>query len=184
MMAKELEKIGVKNAYERIVERVGHDHIGRAHYAKLLIEEGYGKDFSDIFKYFLIKGKPGYVPNQWPSLSEVLSWINKAKGMAILAHPGRYKLTANQLKHLLTDFKNEGGVAMEVVTSSHNQQQIEQMAKLSIQFQLFASVGSDFHGEGIHAAKLGRLPPLPSKCRPIWHYWSESNEPTISNTSR
>lgn len=184
LMSNELEKIGLKNAFDRIKERIGHEHIGRAHFAKLMIEEGYGKDFSAIFKHYLTKGKPGYVPNQWPALSCVLDWIKQAKGIAILAHPARYKLTANQLRHLLIDFKNEGGVAMEVVTANHNQQQIEQMAKLSEEFELYASIGSDFHGEGIHAAKLGYLSPLPSKCRPVWHYWSESNEPTISNTSR
>lgn len=174
LMSKELEKIGIKNAYEKVKERVGPVEIGRAHYAKLLIENGYGKDFQTIFKHYLTKGKPGYVSNQWPSLKEVLEWITTANGIAVLAHPGRYKLTANQLKHLLTNFKNEGGVAMEVVTASHNSQQIEQMAKLSDQFQLLASVGSDFHGEGVHAAKLGALSLLPSQCRPIWHYWSES----------
>ena len=75
--------------------------ISRSHFARYLVERGLGKDVKSIFTQYLRRGTPGYVPHQWATLQQAVSWITGAGGMAVIAHPGRYWLEHKRLKHTL-----------------------------------------------------------------------------------
>ena len=104
-------------------------------------------------------------------MGAALSWIHAAGGQAVLAHPGRYQIGRESVRLLLSEFKHLGGDGIEVVTGSHTPDQIPVFAELSVEFDLLASVGSDFHAPGEGGRELGRLVPLPAKCRPVWSAW-------------
>jgi len=127
-----------------------------------------------VFKKYLVKGKPGYVHHEWASLAEALAWIHAAGGQAVLAHPGRYHFGRERLRDLLKEFKELGGGAIEVVTGSHTADQVPVYADLAVEFDFLASVGSDFHAPGEGGRELGRLLPLPLRCRPVWENWKMS----------
>lgn len=137
-----LEKIGLKGSYLQLKHK---KQIGRPDFAQLLVEEGICKDHSQAFKKYLGAGKLGDVKNQWLSLEEVITVINHAGGIPVLAHPLYYKLTNAKLKRLLTDFKLHGGKAMEVVNGYQNPEKTQYLQKLCTEFSMFASIGSDFH---------------------------------------
>ena len=170
-MSDKLAKEGIKGAYNAVLEMSKGGLITRPHFARFLIKGGYAKDMNHAFKNFITLGKPGYVQGEWATLEEVLEWIKDAKGQAIIAHPARYKMTRTKLIKLINDFKQQGGVGMEVVSGSHSKDDVFNMAALANKYQLLASVGSDFHGPEHQYIDMGRCVDFPPECKAIWSNW-------------
>ena len=168
-MAESLARAGVPGTFEGALGHVGNpDLISRTHFARYLVEAGVCDDVYEVFRRFLTEGKPGYVPHRWASLGDAVRWIVGAGGMAVVAHPGRYKLTPNEEYALFTEFKAHGGRGVEVVTGSHSASDALRYAETALEFDLLASRGSDFHGPGESHTDLGTLPALPAKLTPVW----------------
>jgi hypothetical protein len=168
-IAAGLAQAGIPNAYEGALKFVGNpDLISRTHFARYLVETGACKDTGDVFRRYLTEGKPGYVPHRWASLKDAVRWITDAGGMAVIAHPARYRFTANEEFALFTEFKAHGGRAVEVVTGSHTAAEATKYAGTAREFGLAASRGSDFHSPDESHTDLGRLPALPGELTPVW----------------
>lgn len=168
-MSDGLAAVGIKGAYQGALQYVGNPRlISRTHFARFLVETKVCSDTHEVFRRFLTEGKPGYVQHRWASLGEAVNWINNAGGIAVIAHPGRYKFTANEEFALFSEFKTHGGQGVEVVTGSHTINQYDKYAELALEFDLVASRGSDFHGPGESRLDLGDLPPLPKSLTPVW----------------
>ncbi len=144
--------------------------IGRTHFARFLVEHGVCRDVREVFKRYLVEGKPGYVPHRWAALAEAVGMINDAGGVAVVAHPARYRFDELALHALLEEFRAAGGTAVEVVTSNHTPDDVRRFTKLALEFGFEASSGSDFHGPGESAnVELGRVAPLAPELTPVWH---------------
>ena len=168
-MADGLAKVGIKNAFEGAIKFVGNpDLISRTHFARFLVEAGVCKDTNEVFRKYLTEGKPGFVAHRWASLRDAVHWITGAGGMAIIAHPARYKFTPNEEFALFTEFKALGGGGVEVVTGSHTAAEYLVYADMAREFGLAASRGSDFHSPNETHTELGTLPPLPNNLTPVW----------------
>ncbi|MHB8257102.1 MAG: PHP domain-containing protein [Acidiferrobacterales bacterium] len=170
-IGRRLERKGIHGACAGARARARGVLIGRTHFAQFLAEEGHARDVRDAFSKYLVRGKPGYVPGQWASLPQALGWIRASGGQAVIAHPARYKLSATRLQRLLTEFKESGGAAIEVVSGSHSRDDCLRFAALATRYDLMASCGSDYHGPEAPWIDLGRLPPLPESCRALWTSW-------------
>ncbi|MBD3669443.1 MAG: PHP domain-containing protein [Gammaproteobacteria bacterium] len=166
-----LEKAGIPGAYEAARAKAKGSIISRTHFAHFLVEQGHAKSVRDVFKKFLIKGKPGHVGGQWATLEEALGWIHGAGGQAVIAHPARYRMTATRLRRLIGEFVELGGEGIEVISGSHSRDECYTMARHASQAGLKASSGSDYHGPENPWIELGALPPLPDGCTPIWADW-------------
>ena len=168
-MADSLAKAGIPGTFEGALKFVGNPElISRTHFARFLVESGVCRETSEVFRKYLTEGKPGYVEHRWATLQEAVTWITEAKGIAVIAHPGRYKFTANEEYALFTDFKSHGGRAVEVVTGSHSRQEAVKYAETAKEFGLAASRGSDFHSPDESHTDLGTLPFLPGDLTPVW----------------
>lgn len=173
LIAAELDKAGIAGSLEGAYAYAANPNIiSRTHFARFLVEKGVVKDTRTVFKKYLVKGKPGYVTHRWADYADAIGWIRASGGVAVLAHPGRYDLGRTNLGNLISDFKDAGGAAIEVVTGSHTPDQFLQFARYAKEYDLLASCGSDFHGVGESYMDLGRLPALPSGCKPLWHDWN------------
>jgi predicted metal-dependent phosphoesterase TrpH len=170
-IARRLEKKGIPNSLEGANKFARGALVSRTHFAHFLVESGRAKNVRDVFRKFLVQGKPGYVPGEWAELEDAVQWITAAGGQAVIAHPARYRLSATRLRQLLTEFKSCGGVGLEVVSSAHSQPDCVNMGRYAKQFELLASCGSDFHGPEQPWVELGKIPPLPKECQPIWSTW-------------
>ena len=171
-IASELAVHGIPGAYEGALKYVGNpDLISRTHFARYIIELGMHSNIGDVFRHFLAEGKPGYVAHRWATLTDAVGWIRGAGGIAVIAHPGRYKYSKLAFGALFDEFKQLGGTAIEVVTGSHSVDQYYYYAKVANRYGFLASRGSDFHGPGESRVDLGSLPPLPSSVKPVWHDW-------------
>ncbi len=164
-----LAKVGIKGAYEGALKYVGNsDLISRTHFGRYLVEAGVCKDTNEVFRKYLTEGKPGYVEHKWANLKEAVTWIKEGGGIAVIAHPARYKFTANEEYALFSEFKQHGGQAVEVVTGSHTAAEYDTYAKTALEFGLAASRGSDFHDPAESHTDLGTLPYLPGNLTPVW----------------
>ncbi|RBA25599.1 3',5'-nucleoside bisphosphate phosphatase [Herminiimonas fonticola] len=171
-ISAQLAAAGIPGAFEGALKFVGNpDLISRTHFARYIIELGLSKDLHDVFADYLGEGKPGFVPHRWATLQNAVEWIRSAGGIAVIAHPGRYKFSDLAFDALFSEFKDLGGAAIEVTTGSHTVDQYGYYAKVANNYGFLASRGSDFHGLGESRVDLGQLPPLPSGVKPIWHDW-------------
>jgi 3',5'-nucleoside bisphosphate phosphatase len=173
-MAEQLAKAGVPDSLSGAYQHTGNPNlIGRMHFARYLVAQGLVKDVRTVFKKYLVKGKPGYVSHQWADMADAVNWIRASGGQAVVAHPGRYQMGSAKMHELLEAFKAAGGEGIEVVTGSHTPEQYPHFANLAQKFGLLSSRGSDFHAPGEGYRDIGRLPPLPEICTPIWRDWND-----------
>lgn len=168
-MSEQLARVGIGGAYEGALTFVGNPElISRTHFARFLVDSGVCKDTSEVFRKYLTEGKPGFVPHRWASLQDAVGWITQSGGVAVIAHPGRYKFTANEEYALFSEFKEHGGRAVEVVTGSHTTSEYLTYGEMAREFGLAASRGSDFHSPDESHTDLGALPFLSTDLTPVW----------------
>ena len=168
-MAAQLAQVGIPGAYEGALRYVGNPElISRTHFARFLVEQRVCRDTGEVFRRFLTEGKPGFVPHRWARLGDAVRWICDAGGVAIIAHPARYSLSANEEFALFSEFRQHGGQGVEVVTGSHTTAECATYAGMAREFGLAASRGSDFHSPDESHTDLGTLPPLPGDLTPVW----------------
>ncbi|KAG0163399.1 hypothetical protein DFQ30_000228, partial [Apophysomyces sp. BC1015] len=146
---------------------------------RYVVDAGHAASTADVFGRYLAEGKPGYVPHRWAALDDAMGWILGAGGVAVLAHPGRYKYTPLEFDALLSAFKQLGGEAIEVVTGSHTPDQYREYAQVARRFGFQASRGSDFHASGDGATELGSLPPLPADLTPYFRIHPDNPQPRL-----
>jgi predicted metal-dependent phosphoesterase TrpH len=168
-MAEGLARAGVPDAFEGALKYVGNPElISRTHFARHLVDTGVCQDTHEVFRRFLVDGRPGHVPHRWARLGDAVAWITGAGGIATIAHPGRYKLTPTEEYALFSEFKAHGGEAVEVVTGSHTPSEYVRYAETAREFGLYASRGADFHSPEESHTDLGALPDLPTTLTPVW----------------
>ncbi len=171
-MGRRLDAMGVENSYEGALEYVSNPAlISRTHFARYLVERGYSRNLQAVFDRYLGDGCPAYVPMKWATLEQAVNWITGAGGRAIIAHPGRYDYTPVQFGALFDEFRELGGVGIEVITGSHTPAQYGEYAQVARHYGFLASRGSDFHSPREARVDLGRLPSLPADLTPVWHDW-------------
>ena len=184
-MSDGLAKVGIKGAYDGALKFVGNPElISRTHFARFLVESGVCKDTYEVFRKYLTEGKPGYVPHRWASLGDAVGWITQTGGVAVIAHPGRYKFTANEEFALFSEFKTHGGQGVEVVTGSHTTAEYVEYAAVAKEFGMAASRGSDFHSPDESRIDLGTLPMLPGDLMPVWELVKDKIQPALQNSSQ
>jgi len=167
-----LAAAGINGAFEGAMNYVTSERlVSRTHFARYLVEAGFARETKDVFKRYLTRGNPGYVPHPWATLSEAVGWIHAAGGQAVIAHPGRYKIDSSGMRRLLAEFRDLGGDALEVLSSSHTPAQYIEFATYARAFELRASCGSDWHGPGESWMEFGELPEMPFGVVPVWTGW-------------
>ncbi len=167
--ADRLQAIGISGLMDYI-QTLPCQAVSRNHVAEFLIKEGRAADKQQAFKKFL--GNNGRVRTaaHWCSVARAVAGIRAANGIAVLAHADRYRLTRTKLMLLIEEFKDAGGEGIEVSYSNLSHDQLDRMAKLSEEMELWASMGSDFHTPEAGWMDLGRIRQLPQNCREraIW----------------
>lgn len=169
LIADELSRLGIHGSLEAALSLAGDPHtLSRTHFARFLVGKGYARDVKSVFHQYLGEGKPGYVPHRWATLADAVSWICSSGGVAVIAHPGRYRLSQDEGDRLMREFREAGGMALEVLTGSHTPEQSRRYARVARKFDLAASCGSDFHSPEESRVDLGGIAPLPPGLRPVW----------------
>jgi len=167
-IAEKLEKKKIFGAYDFVTQAAGKGEITRSHFADFLLTHQHVTTQQEAFDRYLSKGKPAFVPTVWASLEETVAWIKAAGGVAVVAHPMRYKLSAKWMNRALAVFKQAGGQGIEVVTGRASVDEIRMSQQFAEKHQLYASAGSDFHAPDNLYLELGRLAAMPVGLKPVW----------------
>ena len=165
-----LWRAGIKDALEKTQALSKTDMLTRTHFAQMLIREGYCKDMKSVFRRFLTGKKPGASRVEWRSFDEVVGWIHAAGGLAVIAHPFRYRMTRTKIKNMLIDFKEVLGDGVEVVTATSTDEEITLSNQWAKEYKLLSSCGSDYHGWPNQRIQIGYLRDLPNLDNAIWRY--------------
>jgi 3',5'-nucleoside bisphosphate phosphatase len=184
-MAASLAQVGIAGAFEGALRYVGNPAlISRTHFARHLVDSGVCNDTNEVFRRFLTEGKPGFVPHQWAKLGDAVRWLREAGGVAVIAHPARYKFSPTVEYALFTEFKAHGGRGVEVMTGSHSEAERLKYADMALEFDLLASRGSDFHSPNESRTDLGTLPDLPGTLQPVWLALADEGRVHYPSSSR
>jgi predicted metal-dependent phosphoesterase TrpH len=172
LIAERLDKAHIPGAWEGALRLADGGAVTRGHFARFLVESGKATTMADVFKKYLARGKTGYVPPQWCTIEQAIDVIHHSGGKAVLAHPGRYDLSAKWLKRLVAWFAEHHGDAMEVAQCQQSPNERTHLATLARQHQLWASQGSDFH-QPCPWIELGRKLWLPAGVEGVWQLWEQ-----------
>jgi predicted metal-dependent phosphoesterase TrpH len=180
-MGDGLAQVGIKGAYEGAIALAPNPNlVSRTHFGRFLINTGVATDMHAVFRRYLTEGKPGYVEHRWARLGDAVRWIRAAGGVAVIAHPGRYKFTPTEEYALFSEFRAHGGEAVEVVTGSHHAGDVVKYTEMALEFDLLASRGSDFHDPDESRLDLGLVPgqlALSPRLTPVWSRWASLATP-------
>lgn len=171
LIARRLRSKGLPDVLGDVLDIANGDPVGRPHFAAHLVRAGIAKDTRTAFRKYLGQGKAGDVRHCWATLPEVVRWIVQAGGIAVLAHPAKYRLTRTRLRALAAEFRDAGGTAIEVVCGQQSPNTTAHLAQLARDMGLAASCGSDFHHGGNRWSRPGGFPPVPDDLQPVWTAW-------------
>jgi predicted metal-dependent phosphoesterase TrpH len=173
-MGDSLAKAGIPGAFEGACAYAANPElVSRTHFARFLVDKGHCANVQEVFHRYLKEGKPGFVPHRWAGLGEALGWVQAAGGVAVIAHPARYRFSPTEEFALFSEFQAHGGRGVEVTCGAHFPDEVTKYAAMADEFGLLASRGSDFHAPGESRVEPGTLPDLPGRCTPVWSLWAD-----------
>lgn len=168
-MGEGLAAVGLPGAFDGALRYASNPAlVTRTHFARWLVDTGVCPDAGSVFRRYLTPGRPGFVEHRWAGLGDAVRWITGAGGIAVIAHPARYRFSPTEEYALFSEFKAHGGGAVEVLTGSHGAADVRKYGEMADEFDLLASRGSDFHAPGESRTELGSLPVLSPSLRPVW----------------
>jgi predicted metal-dependent phosphoesterase TrpH len=125
--------------------------IGRPHVARVLVANGYAESVSDAFARYLTRGKPGYALSEKITPEGAIAAIERAGGVAVLAHPWSTKQPRAAVERLAP----AGLAGVECYYGEYDTAVQNDLAALADEFGLLTTGGSDYHGEGVKSVDLG-----------------------------
>jgi predicted metal-dependent phosphoesterase TrpH len=157
-MVQKLNEFGYAVSFDRVVEIAGGtENIGRPHVAKALVEAGIVPDVKSAFTPELIlDGGRCYVQRVKISPEEAVRAIHAAGGVAVAAHPGRTRLTDEEIAALAA----AGLDGIEAYYPQHSEALTAHFLELAGRHDLLVTGGSDDHGDVNEGRLMGtiRLP--------------------------
>ncbi|MDG2048405.1 MAG: PHP domain-containing protein [Halioglobus sp.] len=171
-IASRLESLGFNGALQGALRQAGDSQLGRPHFAAWMVEQGHVRDHNLAFERYLGQGKIGDVKAFWPELAEVTQWIESSGGVALIAHPLKYRFTGMKLRRLIIAFMAAGGRGIEVLSGRQTSDQTNRLLRLARDFDLEISIGSDFHRDAPYSASLGLESAPFGDLRGVWQRWS------------
>ncbi|MBT8150637.1 MAG: PHP domain-containing protein [Gammaproteobacteria bacterium] len=167
-IGERLARKGLADCYAGALLQADGAAVSRPHFARHLVAAGHCRDESQAFKRWLGRGKAGDVRCEWPGLASANAAIHAAGGLAVLAHPLKYRLSRTRLDRLLAEFREAGGDAVELVSGAQAPHAATDLLKLMDRYQLVASTGSDFHSPAQTWCDVGQQLALPRQATAVW----------------
>ena len=140
-----LRELGFDITLEEAEAR-GRGMTGRPHFAAIMLEKGYVRNYRQAFDDYLDESAQAYVYRQEPTFSEAVAVVRQAGGIASLAHPTRVH---GDVAEMMPELCAAGLNAIEAYHSDHSPEETEYFVELARRYGLLVTGGSDFHGETV-----------------------------------
>ena len=176
-IADALASLGFNDTYDEALARAcGPEHVGRLHFAQVLVERAVVADVQQAFDRYLRDGRKAAIPANWVDLQSAVEVLRRIGASTVLAHPMRYTLSATQNRKLFGAFKDAGGEAVEVASLQEAAGPSGWLSDTMRKMGFKASQGSDFHGSSTPWLELGRCRSVPDHLEPVWQAWPQWQE--------
>lgn len=145
-MCKLFQNDGLNMTLEKL--QAGHPDtvITRAHFARVLIEEGICKNKDQAFKKYLNPNCKYYIPVPDMSSEEAIELITTYGKASFIAHPLLYHMSDSKIDEMIAYFATKGLTGVEVYHSTTNSYDSGRLRNIAAKYNLLTSGGSDFHG--------------------------------------
>ena len=154
-IAQRLENAGFSGALGGALKVANGSQIGRPHFAQWMLDAGHVASLTEAFDKYLGAGKVGDVKAFWPAMADVVQAITASGGVAVLAHPLKYRLTGMKLRALINDFKAAGGTCLEILNGRQPEVDMKRLSQMAQSSDLLVSAGSDFHRSFEYGPTIG-----------------------------
>ena len=124
-------------------------HVARAAGLYLGLNEG------DVYVHYLARGKPAHSNLGRPNAKAAIDCIRAAGGIPSLAHPGRMKVSKEELEDAIVEYKGYGLEGIEAYYTTHTEEQTAFFIALAKKHGLLVTGGSDMHVEDGQHATMG-----------------------------
>jgi len=151
-----LRDLGISITLEQVQKEAQTGQVGRPHFAKVMVQQGYVRSVREAFDRYLKKDAPAYVDKYRFAPQEAIGCIRDAGGVAVLAHPsifGRHGSAA--LQNLIAELSTCGLQGIEVYYPEHSPRQQKTYQGFARQYSLIETGGSDFHGSQVNGIAIG-----------------------------
>lgn len=140
-MVARLNALGVSVTFAAVEREAGRGAVGRPHVARALVAANAVSSVEEAFYRYLRVGAPAYVPKVSLSSADAIALVRRAKGAAVLAHPGLYRTDG-----LVSRLANEGLAGIETWHPKHSRDQMRRFEEMADRMGLVPTGGSDYHG--------------------------------------
>jgi predicted metal-dependent phosphoesterase TrpH len=151
-MIGKLKKLGVSVDAAEVMKLEGAS-FGRPHLARALVARGAVANVDEAFRKYLAEGRPAFVEKALLPSAEAIAAIRAAGGLAVIAHPGRYKESPD-----LDRLAAQGLGGIEVYYPAHDAERTAFYAAEAKRLSLVATGGADFHGDPGRKPAIGAQP--------------------------
>jgi predicted metal-dependent phosphoesterase TrpH len=141
VLAARLTEMGMPIDPAEVLALAGEAAPGRPHVAQVMIKRGYVRSVREAFDKYLRSDGPANVPRHRLTPVEAIDVIRRARGVAVLAHPGLANRDA-----MIPELVDAGLEGIETYYAEHSGEQIRNYLDFCRRFDLVATGGSDFHG--------------------------------------
>ena len=151
-MLNKLKKQGINIPLELVKQFAGRSAIGRPNVADAMVKVGAVKSFNAAFDKYIGYGCLAYVSKFNITPRDAIELIHRAKGLAILAHPG----IAGAGRHI-EEFIGFGLDGIEAFHPMHNSQLQKSYKDFAEKKGILFTGGSDFHGRKGKYGQIGSV---------------------------
>ncbi len=144
----DLAKHDIVIPLDEVLAEAGGESMGRPHVARVLVRHGFAEDMNDVFRRFMVRGRPGYIRKEKIARDEAVSLIHESGGVAVIAHP--ISLNFGSFRNFIPVIENmirSGIDGIEVYASMHGDAEVGEFLEIARRYELLVSGGSDFHGD-------------------------------------
>ena len=144
---KRLNELGFDITLEEVRALAPNNFVGRAHFARVLMDKGYIATVKEGFDKYMSVGKYAYCEKQRLSARDAIELITKCGGISFLAHPHLTKLSDDELKEFLTELKGYGLCGLEGYYTDYTPEMQKKYQSMAKELGLMISGGTDFHAK-------------------------------------
>ncbi len=144
---KRLNELGFDITLEEVRALAPNNFVGRAHFARVLMDKGYIATVKEGFDKYMSVGKYAYCEKQRLSARDAIELITKCGGISFLAHPHLTKLSDDELKEFLTELKSYGLCGLEGYYTDYTPEMQIKYQSMAKELGLMISGGTDFHAK-------------------------------------
>lgn len=140
-----LNELGFDITLEEVRALAPNNFVGRAHFARVLMDKGYTESVKEGFDKYMSVGKYAYCEKQRLTACDAVELISKCGGISFLAHPHLTKLPDDELRDFLLELKGYGLCGLEGYYTDYTPEMQEKYQALASELGLMISGGTDFH---------------------------------------